>query len=412
MKNTLLLCASPTEPLASDEMSSSRLTRQPYKAVYTLLFVATLPLRVFATLIYYIPKPLRQNPTWTYHQAVGNRVFGIWWRFATAIEFRAAKTLKPGSEKERFVVISPPSSSSTAPSPYVGIANSDPAIVPSTIGGAWYVSAPKPGEVPARVVLYFHGGAYVMGGVRKLEGGWGPSVLSKAMGCPVLLPQYRLSVEDNASFPAALQDAITAYSYVLNELKVPATDIVLAGESAGGNLALALVRYLTDEGAATGLPLPRAALLWSPWLDLATDPVAVDRHPRLAQDYIFGTLMAWGVRRFTPTGWSSGHPYLSPLGNEFYSAVPLFVHTGTVELIYEDHVKYAQRMRENGTRVELLETPEAPHDIFGAGIILGFIKEAHEAAAHAARFVDEVGAVDGKGGEEESAVRKRAGAGS
>lgn len=72
-----------------------------------------------------------------------------------------------------------------------------------------------------------------MGGVREYEGGCGPRVLSNAVACPVLLPQYRLSVEDNASFPAALRDAITAYAYLLNEMNVPASEIVLAGESAG-----------------------------------------------------------------------------------------------------------------------------------------------------------------------------------
>jgi acetyl esterase/lipase len=59
------------------------------------------------------------------------------------------------------------------------------------------------------------------------------------------------------------------------------------------------------------------------------------------------------------------------LGNELYSAVPLFIHTGTVELLYEDHVKYVDRMRKNGTKVELFETPDAPHDSFGAGSFWG-----------------------------------------
>jgi acetyl esterase/lipase len=368
---------------SSVKMATSLLAQQPYKGLYTAAFLASLPIRVLAILIYFIPKPLRPNSAWTYHQAIGNRLFGIWWSFATTIEFRTPKTITPGGEKERFILISPPS---TGPPPYTGIANSDPAINPCTIGGAWYASAPKPGEV-----LYFHGGAYVMGGVREYEGGWGPRVLSNAMACPVLLPQYRLSVEDNASFPAALQDAITAYAYLLNELKVPASEIVLAGESAGGNLVISLIRYLLEEGKAAHLPLPRAALLWSPWLDLAADPAAVDRHPRLAQDYITGSLMAWGLRRFTPKGWSTSHPYLCHLGNEFHSPVPLFVHTGTAELLYEDHVKYVEKMRANGTRVEILETPNAPHDSFGAGPILGFIKESTEAADHAARFVDGAG---------------------
>jgi acetyl esterase/lipase len=104
-------------------------------------------------------------------------------------------------------------------------------------------------------------------------------------------------------------------------------------------------------------------------------------------------------------GWSSGHPYLSPLGNEFYSAVPLFIHTGTVELLYEDHVKYVDRMRKNGTKVELFETPDAPHDGFGAGLILGFIKQAHDASDRAVRFVDEVGAADGGPGAFSSGIQ-------
>jgi acetyl esterase/lipase len=245
--------------------------------------------------------------------------------------------------------------------------NTDPAIVAGVVGGAWYADVPKKGESPKRVVIYFHGGAYVLGGVREYEGGWGPRVLSKSMGCPVLLPQYRLSVEENASFPAALQDAITAYVYVLNELKVPPQEIVLAGESAGGHLALSLVRYVTEDGEKAGLPLPRAALLWSPWLDLTVDTEAVDRHPNVKKDYIFGSMMAWCIRRFTPKGWAKSHPYISHTGNEFYTSVPILVHTGTVELINEDHVKYVKSMKRKGTKIELLESKDAPHDIVGAG---------------------------------------------
>lgn len=73
------------------------------------------------------------------------------------------------------------------------------------------------------------------------------------MGCPVLLPQHRLSGKENASFSAALQDAITAYGYVLNEPKVPAQQIVVAGESAGGHLALSLVWYLAEGRKAVCL---------------------------------------------------------------------------------------------------------------------------------------------------------------
>ena len=383
-------------------MASSRLTRQPYKALYTIFYLASLPLRTLSILIYFIPRALRPNSTWTYHQAIGLRLFKLYWQFAADIELHLTKTLEPGSEKERFIVIKPPSK---LPSPYIGIVNHDPAILPRPVGGVWYVESPKQDEVPTRVVIYFHGGAYVLGGVREFEGGWGPRVLATRLGCPVLMPQYRLSVEENASFPAALQDAITAYVYVLNELKVPASQVVLAGESAGGHLVLSLVRYLSENGKQAGLPLPRAGLLWSPWLDLTVDRDIMDQHPRWAQDYIFDSLVSWGIRQFTPKGWSTGHPYISHLRNEIYSAVPLFLHTGTMELMYEDHVNYAETMKKNGTKLELFETPQAPHDIFGAGLILGFSKEAHEAADHAARFVDAVGPKIGEGSAETDVVQ-------
>lgn len=384
-------------------MASSRLARQPYKALYTIFFLASLPLRVLSILIYFIPRALRPNLTWTYHQAVATRLFKHCWQFAGDIELHLTKTLKPGSEKERFIIIKPPSK---LPSTYIGLVNHDPAILPRAVGGVWYVERPKHGEVPGRVVIYFHGGAYVLGGVREFEGGWGPRVLATHLGCPVLMPQYRLSVEKNASFPAALQDAITAYVYVLNELKVPASQVVLAGESSGGHLVLSLVRYLSENGKQAGLPLPRAGLLWSPWLDLTVDRDVIDQHPRRAQDYILGSVLSWGIRQFTPKGWSTEHPYISHLRNEVYSPIPLFLHTGTMEIMYEDHVDYAEAMKKNGTKVELFETPQAPHDIFGAGIILGFVKEVHEVADRAARFVDAVGPKIGEGGAGADAVQQ------
>lgn len=86
---------------------------------------------------------------------------------------------------------------------YQGFINSNPAIQPTTIGGVWYTAPPPTQEIPKLVVIHFHGGAYV---TRQMESGWGPEVLSKAMNCPVLQPQYRLSAEENSSFPAAVQD--------------------------------------------------------------------------------------------------------------------------------------------------------------------------------------------------------------
>ncbi|PQE13336.1 alpha beta hydrolase fold-3 domain containing protein [Rutstroemia sp. NJR-2017a BVV2] len=221
-----------------------------------------------------------------------------------------------------------------------------------------------------------------------MESGWGPEVLSKRMGCPVLQVQYRLAIEPNSCFPAAVQDGITAYNYVLKTLGVKPENVVLSGESAGGNLVLAMLRYLSTDCKGI-LPLPRAGLCWSPWLDMTSDAKALDKHPSITTDYVFGSLIAWGKRCYIPTDLSPGHPYLSPLGNEFGCPVPIFVQTGTAEVLYEDHVRFVERMKEKGCKIELLEIENAPHDTFGAGIILGFTKEAENAADQAVKFVEE-----------------------
>lgn len=192
--------------------------------------------------------------------------------------------------------------------------------------------------------------------------------------------QYRLAIEQKSRFPAAIQDGITAYNYVLNTLGVKPENIVLSGESAGGNLVLAMLRYLSTDGKNS-----------LPWLDMTTDTKELDKHPSIKTDYVFGSLIAWGKRCYIPKDLSPGHPYLSPLGNEFECPVPIFVQTGTAEVLYKDHVRFFQIMKEKGCKIELLEIENAPHDTFGAGIILGFAKEAENAADQAVKFVQEAG---------------------
>ncbi|PQE14499.1 alpha beta hydrolase fold-3 domain containing protein [Rutstroemia sp. NJR-2017a BBW] len=331
-----------SSPSSIPQYQALRLTRQPFKLLYTTLTLITLPLRIFAILLYYIPKSTRQHPKWTYHQAVGMSNFSICWHYTTIVEFHTTKSLQPGSERDRFVVIDPPS---TSISFYRGIIGSNPAIQPITIGGVWFTSPPPSGQTPKMVVIHFHGGAYVLGGARQMESGWGPEVLSKRMEYPVLQVQHRLAIEPNSCFPAAVQDGITAYNYVLKTLGVKPENVVLSGESAGGNLVLAMLRYLSTDCKGI-LPLPRAGLCWSPWLDMTIDTKALDKHPSITTDYVFGSLIEWGKRCYIPKDLSPGHPYLSPLGNELDCPVSIFVQTGMAEVLYEDHVLFAERMKE------------------------------------------------------------------
>ncbi|EPE35383.1 alpha/beta-Hydrolase [Glarea lozoyensis ATCC 20868] len=362
-----------------------RLTRQPYKFLYGTFLIITLPLQILYIFLYRKPKHLRQHPRWTYLQATGLDIFLIWWKYTSTVRYVTPKSLKPGFLKDRFIVISPPS---TTPSIYRGIVD-DAVVRPSTIGAAWYPAVYTPGStggLAQQITIHFHGGAYVLGGCRPLESGWGPEVLAKHMKGPVLQVQYRLSVEKDAHFPAALQDGLTAYHYVLNHLKVGPENVILSGESAGANIVLAMIRYLSEDGKGL-LPSPRAGLLWSPWVDLTLNHLTLDSHPRANTDYMKGSLLEWGASSFTPPGGDRSHPYISFLGHEFKSQVPLFIQTGTAEVLYDDHVKFASSMKAMGTEVELMEIKDAPHDTFGAGIILGWVKEAEAAVSNAVAFV-------------------------
>ncbi|KAF4504459.1 hypothetical protein G6O67_007909 [Ophiocordyceps sinensis] len=376
-------------------MSSPLRTRHPVKFLYTAWFVASLPLRLLATLVYYLPSATRSSRT--YRQAVATKLVQLWITFATAVEFRKPPSLEPGADKSRFVLLDPdqidPSNASQ-----VGVLTVDPAIRPAPIAGFWYESPPPPDETPALTVLHFHGGAFVLGGARPADAGCGPLALSRRLECPVLMPEYRLSNsrDRTACFPAALQDSVTAYTYLLNTLRMRPEDVVLSGDSAGGNLVLALLRYLEDPegGKKARLPLPRAALLWGPWVNLDVPGSQMDRHRNIPTDFIFGALGDWGVRCYVPGGWDVHHQhyaYVAPLGRELFTKVPLFVQTGTGEVLYDSHVEFAQNAREKGCKVELVEIPKAPHDTFLGGDFLGFGDEQEDAIDQAAKVVEEGG---------------------
>ncbi|OJZ87268.1 hypothetical protein ASPFODRAFT_59706 [Aspergillus luchuensis CBS 106.47] len=278
------------------------------------------------------------------------------------IEYRVPQTLTPGREGDRFIIVSPPD---TATSDQLAlhyfrssILTSVSSIRPVPIGAVWHPALPS--SKPARVVLHFHGGAYVVGGVRLNMNGWSPSILSDVMKFHVMLPQYRLSMEENASFPAALKDGITAYVYILENLGLEPQNIILSGDLAGGNLVLSMIRYLVEEkkNGTEALPLPAAALLWSPW-------------------------------RVTPMCWKRGHRFLSPLGNGFRTLeMPIFLQAGTEEVFFENQVAFVEEMRALRNDIEFCEVNDAPHDIFMAGNMVRLEKEAEEAMERARTYVN------------------------
>lgn len=254
------------------------------------------------------------------------------------------------------------------------------------IGGVWY---PVPYSQDAAhgkdIILHLHGGAYVLLGSREQDCGFGSRNMSREFNdALVFCPQYRLSTSENSYFPAALQDAVTAYRYLLDTLKVPASKIILSGDSAGGNLALALLRYIQETAA---LPLPKAAMLWSPWVNLS-DATDVDQSKNRDTDFLIPELTTWGVKALTNSyEIPVSSPYISPLQAPFQAEIPLWVTVGAMEVLHESVNLFVDAMEEVGAHIRLYTVEGAPHDIFAGGGVLGFEKEAVAAVTDAKEFI-------------------------
>ena len=234
-----------------------------------------------------------------------------------------------------------------------------------------------------------------MGEGRTAQSAFAANTLITHLKATVLSICYRLCSNPDSKFPAALQDAVSAYSYLLS-LAIPASHIIIVGDSAGANLAIGLLRYIADNSEK--LPHPRAALLGSPWLNLfsALDPKNIDKHRNASTDYIPGILASWGAHEYVPRHMDAASPYISPLNHPFYTDTPLWVCLGGLEVLFDDGVKFVDGMRAKGNRVRLHVEPLASHSFLSAGVVTGFRREADHAVKLAAEWMRECG--EGKTG--------------
>jgi monoterpene epsilon-lactone hydrolase len=208
-------------------------------------------------------------------------------------------------------------------------------------------------EVPQarsdRCVLYFHGGAYALGTAALLRDfTW--RIGATARAC-VLYFDYRLAPEH--PFPAALEDAVAVYRWLAG--RFDPRRIAFVGDSGGGGLALATLYKLRDEGFA----LPAAAVAVSPWTDLAltgaslelnaaADPMLdVAMLPALANDYLGGA--------------DPRNHYASPLYGDASGLPPTLIHVGSDEILRDDAVRMADKLRAAGCQVEIEIWPRMPH---------------------------------------------------
>jgi acetyl esterase/lipase len=193
-----------------------------------------------------------------------------------------------------------------------------------------------------KIIIYFHGGGYVLGSVNTARG----FAIQLARYCEekVLTVDYRLAPEN--PFPAALEDAMLVYHGLL-EQDVSPNDIILMGDSAGGGLSLAAVLSLKDINE----PLPGAVICLSPWTDLAATGESNKLNAKL--DPIFGG----GGGVINPRDYAGSeeltNPLISPLYGDYDNFPPILIHVGTDEVILDDSIRLAEKAIEAGVHVSI-----------------------------------------------------------
>jgi epsilon-lactone hydrolase len=207
-----------------------------------------------------------------------------------------------------------------------------------------------PTSLPDRHVLFLHGGGYVTGSPPLYRNfTWRIAAAARAR---VLAIDYRLAPEH--PFPAALDDAMAAYRWLLAGVASPRRIAVL-GDSAGGGLALALLLRLRDGG----LELPAAAVALSPWTDLALSGTSFSLNAR--SDPMLNAAEARLFADCYLAGADPRNPYASPLYGDTVGLPPTLIHVGSDEILYDDAVRMAENLRVAGCHVEIEVWRRMPH---------------------------------------------------
>jgi monoterpene epsilon-lactone hydrolase len=220
-----------------------------------------------------------------------------------------------------------------------------------TAGGVPAHWLTAPGTDPGRVLLFLHGGGFELGSVR--SDGELAARLGRAAGMRVLFPEYRLAPEH--PFPAALDDVLAAWHWLRTDQGLSATSLAVAGDSAGGGLAVALLVATRDAGEE----LPAAAVLMSPTVDLTSSGASMTE--RADQDPISTPAM---LRQFAAdylAGADPKTPLASPLFASLTGLPPLLIQVGTADLLLSDSERLATAATHAGVDVTLQIGEGLPH---------------------------------------------------
>lgn len=240
-----------------------------------------------------------------------------------------------------------------------------------TIHGEWH----RPAGGASRTILYLHGGAYVFGAPRAYRSL--TYALALAARADIFAPVYRLAPEHPC--PAAIEDACAAYRWLLSGGVAPER-LIVAGDSAGGGLALSTLMALRDAGA----PMPAGAFLYSPWTDLACTGDSIRSNDDSDAMFKSETIRA-GAARYQGA-LDAKDPRVSPLYGDFVGLPPILAFASRSELLFDDAARLAPLAKAARVPFRLEAREGLPHiwPLFQA-----LTPEGEEAVALSAQFVVE-----------------------
>ncbi|MCE9645472.1 MAG: alpha/beta hydrolase [Chloroflexi bacterium] len=216
-------------------------------------------------------------------------------------------------------------------------------------------------------IIHLHGGGYVTGGIDSHQSMC--ILMAQTLKIKVLLPEYRLAPEH--PFPAALEDALKVYRWLLAQGYQPG-NIIISGDSAGGGLSLATVLSLRDSGE----PLPAAVVCMSPWADLTLKGKSHITNEKAESILRSDVLNEWASSYIDAK--ESDHPLISPIYADFRSFPPLLIQVGSGEVLLDDSLTLAEKTKADGVDVTLKIWDELWHAWQALGDLIPESKKAFE----------------------------------
>lgn len=204
----------------------------------------------------------------------------------------------------------------------------------------------KPEEKSSgKVILQLHGGGYI-GPMKNVYRRFAVNYSELCKGVDVLTIDYRVAPEE--PFPAALEDAVTAYEWLVEEKNYESKNIIVVGDSAGGGLALALCLYLKDNR----ISLPAGIVVMSPWNDLTNSGTSYIENYEI--DPLFGKTTNNMLYGSAYIGENDPHnPYISPIYGDFTEFPPMLMQVGTHEVLLSDTLTVAEKAKKQKVKVKL-----------------------------------------------------------